>query len=794
MKRRLLLLALILGISLPSFTQTEVDVTKLVADTKTFIFDNNKNTVKGYIYDQLKEVTNCCGNDRIYLEVKIDPTGYVLQVKTLTGKNDCFKKSAIDIVKNVKWDAGDFKGPKSVYFEIKPNIDCEADRENTYAQVEVFNNEILSPGGSGNAPRKTEPIASNNTPKPSPTPTPVKTNPTPTKEDPPVKTEKPKLDPIVTREPAKATPDPVKTTPAQTRSQDPVNTNTADNMASNDNEPPAKKADELADAQKKADAERAAQEEEIRRLKEQMARLRGEEEAARERQLAQQRETNRRERERQEEETYAANNDNNSGTGGGLFLDEPANNSNSDDSYDNEPPAGQSDADRRRQEIEDLRKQISELEESKRRRLDENRRVLAENDRDNQQIIRLKEQMVEKEEMAMQAREEEELRRLEDDRRRAEDTERKEQDEYQRMMDEIRRLQQEAERKIAEIENQKRDIERLAAAKQAREQEIMLDRTLRQKESEQRLEAERLALLNNSGSSSLTSPIADASTDASTVDMADASNIGMPTLTTAADSQKYMALARQVGLLRVELERLREQLRIMEGGVPPAKGNYASGNTVSGVKPQRRTANGNLTNGATDDSWKNIDYLPEDANKEDYIIADANITRSGEPPVVIDNNPANNVTDPPANKDVDKTVPEYESGEGYQGSKDHRGSYKNVAGPKFFPRNYIDGKSAMKEKISTSLKEAGVCGLAQSAFSVKIDPKGNVLTSQVLAASSALVELQLGAILPTLKFNEVDIRYDQTIYLEFKADIACEGFDDVKLQNVESIIKNESDN
>ncbi|TAE50836.1 MAG: hypothetical protein EAZ89_11315, partial [Bacteroidetes bacterium] len=118
----------LIALSTLSARGQEVDVTKLVADTKTFIFDNNKNTVKGYIYAELETKTTCCGTDRIYLKVDLDPSGYVISASTLTGKNECIKSSVIDIVKNIKWDTRDFKGPRPVYFEVSPQIDCEAGR------------------------------------------------------------------------------------------------------------------------------------------------------------------------------------------------------------------------------------------------------------------------------------------------------------------------------------------------------------------------------------------------------------------------------------------------------------------------------------------------------------------------------------------------------------------------------------------------------------------------------------------------------------------------------------------
>ncbi|MEM7510213.1 MAG: hypothetical protein AAF388_04710, partial [Bacteroidota bacterium] len=180
MKLRLLLLGVIILMSKPAaFAQTDIDVTKLLADPKVFIFNDQKNTVKEYIYGQISAKTTCCGSDRIYLEVKIDPSGHVLQVKTLTGKNDCFKKSAMDIVKNVKWDAAGFKGAKSVYFEIKPDVSCEGDRSNTYAALPVFNNPLLDDSGALKntvAETTTTVVTPKEEPKtePAPTPEPVK--------------------------------------------------------------------------------------------------------------------------------------------------------------------------------------------------------------------------------------------------------------------------------------------------------------------------------------------------------------------------------------------------------------------------------------------------------------------------------------------------------------------------------------------------------------------------------------------------------------------------------------------
>ena len=148
----LLLCMMAWGLMMHVSGQSKVDITQLVADTKTFAFNDSKNTVKGFIYEELDIKTNCCGSDRIYLEVRIHPSGYVVEAKTLTGKNECFKSSAIDIVKNIKWEAKDFKGTKPVYFEIRPDINCDGGKDNSYKPVAIFNNELLDESGKPKNP------------------------------------------------------------------------------------------------------------------------------------------------------------------------------------------------------------------------------------------------------------------------------------------------------------------------------------------------------------------------------------------------------------------------------------------------------------------------------------------------------------------------------------------------------------------------------------------------------------------------------------------------------------------
>lgn len=116
-----------------------LDVNSVVADPMTFTFNDGKHTVHGYVYSMLEKATSCCGNDAIYLEVVFDQTGRVTSTKTLTGKNDCYKQSVKDVIRNVRWDATGVKSSKTIYFEVKPIIHCSGSgNENVYKTVPLI--------------------------------------------------------------------------------------------------------------------------------------------------------------------------------------------------------------------------------------------------------------------------------------------------------------------------------------------------------------------------------------------------------------------------------------------------------------------------------------------------------------------------------------------------------------------------------------------------------------------------------------------------------------------------------
>lgn len=138
------LLIACLGLNTNLFGQG-LDLSSVTASPKTFIFSNGKSTVPGYIYSTLETESSCCGNDAVYLEVKFGADGIVTSAKTLTGKNDCYKNSVVDIVKRVRWDATGVNGSKTIYFEVKPIIPCTGTpSENTYVALSSGNGAVAS--------------------------------------------------------------------------------------------------------------------------------------------------------------------------------------------------------------------------------------------------------------------------------------------------------------------------------------------------------------------------------------------------------------------------------------------------------------------------------------------------------------------------------------------------------------------------------------------------------------------------------------------------------------------------
>lgn len=776
MKLRLLIFTALLSGALAASAQDPIDVTALVASPKNYIFSDQKSTVKAYIYQELKAKTTCCGTDRIYLEVKIEPSGYVVSAKTLTGKNECFKQSAVDIVKNIKWDAADFRGAKSIYFEITPEIDCE-NRGNSYTVVEVFNNPLLDKQGNrvydAQQPA-TPPVAVNPNPatpqpapaqpatpqpattQPSPTPSqPVVTQPTPQPAQPVVSQPAPQPTQPVAVQPAPVTPLPQ---PAQSVPAQPALSQPAIQPV-----PPSQVVPEGGTGV--ASTGDPARDEELRKLKEQMEQFRKQEAARIEKEKAQAlaAENRRKEAEAKQngqpavaDRTNGRNAPKNN-TGDDAWA--PAKSLDSD--YDeapapngkngNTPAPGQqepSTGDPLRDEIARLEQQRRELEQNRQRKLDEQRQAEMATEQLNQNLLRVEEELLRKQEQAEQMREQRELDQIEQDRLKAEEQRIREQEEYQRMMDEIARLQREAEDKIRQLEDQKAELERIAELKQKREQEIVLERTIREKEQDARLEQMRLELAGAGVAST---------------------SQGLNNLVlTAQDSDKFVILINELNQLRGELSILRDQISALEGGTPGAK--PATVNPRGVATPGRPAAgtssggNAGVKNAATDPSWQNTD---NGVSTGQYV-----------PPA-----PVKPVTPAPSTPSVSAT------GTPAATVSDHSDTHANIAIPKPATPSYMGGSEALKSYLSEELHKVGVCGLAQVAFSVTVLPNGTVSTGNVLKANTPLVAAQMTNIIRSLKFTPFESRIPQNLVLEFKGDIQCGTGENVDMKAVDPMIK-----
>ncbi len=761
--RRLLYGLCLLSITLPSgiLAQSTVDVTALTADTKTFIFSDNKNTVKNYIYEELKAKTQCTGTDRIYLEVKIAPSGYVLDAKTLTGKNDCFKKSAIDIVKNIKWDAASFKGPKSVYFEIKPEVDGEG-RDNTYAQLPLFNNGELDvngvpikyPGSTGVSATEAGGGAPTGVPA-----TPPETVADAGDQGDEGGDEGTEGGDEGTSDPVAGSDEPTETTtndaPAQpvASSQPTRSEATSDTPANNELSAAEKMAKmrkdqqdaeiarlkkELADMkaaeeEKKEADRRAAEEAERKRIADAQAKR---EEEQRERDRIAQEEADERRRQRQAERDRIArqNNDRDNGYGNDNGYNNSSSGGYSDPyaSNNNRPtdPPPQTAEDRARDAQRRLEQEQRDLEAKIRETESARARAIADEQRFKQDLLRKKEQFIDKQEEITQLMEKAEIDRLREEKQKADEIARQQQRILQDQMDNIRRLQAEADRKMQELQRLEADLAKRTQEEATRAQEIAQLQTVRSQQNDNEKARLRLefgaATPSNLGGTSGGNEIDFAGLD---------------------PNDPNAILIAQIAQMRKDIQLI--MLQINNSGAVRSTGNPPSNSNQRSTRPTR---NANAPkSAATDKSWQNTQIIPP--GKEDDEVWRA-------------------LRDKQEKKS--------------QADKEH----DNLAGPKVDQPSYQGGEQAMKEFIATKLKEAGVCGLAQAAFEVTVDGEGAVRGARVLNANDANINMQLTSILPSLQFESLGNRIPSRAIYQFKAEIVCEGQErSIDLQSVDDLIK-----
>ncbi len=127
-------LALLLGIAL--LVAQPVDPAKYRVDPSTFLFEDGRTTLTDYVLAQLQAHSTCCGQDGIYVELRITPEGTLEGVRPMTGRNDCYKKSVQDILRPLRWKAEGFQTTRTVYYEFRLARECQGSAEdNVYKPI-----------------------------------------------------------------------------------------------------------------------------------------------------------------------------------------------------------------------------------------------------------------------------------------------------------------------------------------------------------------------------------------------------------------------------------------------------------------------------------------------------------------------------------------------------------------------------------------------------------------------------------------------------------------------------------
>ncbi len=118
----------------------QITIQNKKADPYSYLFEGpEQHSVVEYIYQELEQKTKCCGDDAIYLEIKVNKEGKALEVRAITGTNECYKKSIVDIVYPIQWKVNpdEVKDFKIIYLEVKPNRSCEGiENANQYVALD----------------------------------------------------------------------------------------------------------------------------------------------------------------------------------------------------------------------------------------------------------------------------------------------------------------------------------------------------------------------------------------------------------------------------------------------------------------------------------------------------------------------------------------------------------------------------------------------------------------------------------------------------------------------------------
>jgi len=171
-----------------------IDIAKYRVDPSTFLFEDGRTRLSDYITAQMQTHSNCCGIDGIYVELRITPDGTLESVRALTGQNNCYKKSVIDILRPLRWKAEGFQGTRTLYYELRFSIECKGtENDNVYAPIPAPGATVASatsptpePSKPADAPRPQEPPKAESKPTLPPQPKPGEESPRPIPATPPL--------------------------------------------------------------------------------------------------------------------------------------------------------------------------------------------------------------------------------------------------------------------------------------------------------------------------------------------------------------------------------------------------------------------------------------------------------------------------------------------------------------------------------------------------------------------------------------------------------------------------------
>jgi hypothetical protein len=147
-----------------------VDIAKYRVDPATFLFEDGRTTLTDYVTAQLQSHSTCCGIDGIYVELRITPEGTLESVRPMTGRNDCYKKSVVDILRPLRWKAEGFQGTRTVYYEFRFSLECKGtESDNVYKPIPAPGAPVASaPPQKSEGPKPTETAQAPETPVPAP--------------------------------------------------------------------------------------------------------------------------------------------------------------------------------------------------------------------------------------------------------------------------------------------------------------------------------------------------------------------------------------------------------------------------------------------------------------------------------------------------------------------------------------------------------------------------------------------------------------------------------------------------